>query len=169
MPDPAGYVCRSCGEWHDELPFAYHAPAPATWSPELADDEDSELGEEQCVVRRAHFFVRALIRLPVLDAEQDFEWGVWVSLSDENFLRMSDLWEQEGREAEPPMFGWLSTELPIYTTSTLNLKAMVHMEPVGLRPLVELEPTTHPLSVEQRDGIDLARVQEFAARLLHGA
>ncbi len=168
MGGATGYVCRSCGAWHDDLPFAYHAPAPATWSPELAEDEQSELGEEQCVVRGELYFVRALIRLPVLDAEQEFEWGIWVSLSKDNFSRMSDLWHRPGRETEPPMFGWLSTELPIYAPSTVTLKTMVHVQPVGLRPLVELEPTEHPLPAEQRDGISLARVQEFAERLLHG-
>jgi hypothetical protein len=42
-------------------------------------------------------------------------------------------------------------------------------EPVGQRPLVELEPTDHPLAVEQREGITIARVQEFAELLQHPA
>lgn len=120
------------------------------------------------VVKGEHFFVRALIRLPVLDADHDFEWGVWVSVSEESFLRMSALWEQQRREAEPPIFGWLSTDVPIYAPSTLNLAAMVYTQPVGLRPLAQLEASEHPLTVEQHDGIRLTRVQEFAERLLHG-
>jgi len=43
----------------------------------------------------------------------------------------------------------------------------VHTQPVGVRPVVELEPTDHPLAVEQRTGITVARVQEFAEQLLH--
>jgi hypothetical protein len=42
------------------------------------------------------------------------------------------------------------------------------MQPVGLRPHVELEPTEHPLAVEHREGISIGRVQEFAERILHG-
>ncbi len=129
---------------------------------------ERQLGSDQCVIKNKHFFIRGLIRLPVLDADQDFEWGVWVSLSRDNFERASGLWETEGREAEPPYFGWLSSELRPYEPSTLNLKTNVHTQPVGLRPLVELEPTDHPLAVEQREGITLARVQEFAEILLHG-
>ncbi|WP_412543093.1 DUF2199 domain-containing protein [Longispora sp. K20-0274] len=72
-----------------------------------------------------------------------------------------------GREAEPPYFGWLSTELGLYTPSTINLKTNLHTRPVGQRPLIELEPTDHPLAVEQRCGITRARVQEFAESLLH--
>jgi hypothetical protein len=120
------------------------------------------------VIKNEHFFIRGLIRLPVLDADASYEWGVWVSLSRASFERASELWETEGREAEPPYFGWLSTELPPYQPSTLNLKTSVQTQPVGLRPLVELEPTDHPLAVEQREGITLARVQEFAELLLHG-
>jgi hypothetical protein len=164
-----GYQCRCCGEWHDELPFAYHAMQPDYWSPELADDDGSWLADEVCVIGDEHFFVRGLIRLPVTDADDDFDWGVWVSLSRDNFARMTEVWDLEGRESEPPMFGWLSVELPAYGPSTLNLKTMVHTQPVGVRPLIELEPTDHPLAVEQRDGITVARVQALAEQLLHGA
>lgn len=63
--------------------------------------------------------------------------------------------------------GWLSTELPLYQPSTLSLKTRVHTQAVGQRPLVELEPADHPLAVEQRTCITLARVQEIAETLLH--
>ena len=67
------------------------------------------------------------------------------------------------------MFGCLTTELPIYPVSTLSLKTNVRTRPVGERPLIELEPTDHPLAVEQREGITLARVIEIAERVLHDA
>jgi hypothetical protein len=60
------------------------------------------------------------------------------------------------------MFGWLATAIAGYRPSTLGLKTNVHTQPVGERPLVELEPTDHPLAVQQRDGISLARAQEIA-------
>lgn len=89
------------------------------------------------------------------------------SLSGANFERVHSLWTTPGREQEPPYFGWLSTELALYDPTTLQLKTHVHTQPVGQRPLIELEPTDHPLAVEQRTGITLARVQEFAETLLH--
>lgn len=52
--------------------------------------------------------------------------------------------------------------------STINLKTNVHTRPIGERPLVELEPTEHPLAVEQRTGITRDRVREIAEALLHG-
>ena len=58
------------------------------------------------------------------------------------------------------------TEIPIYQPTTLSLETHVHTQPVGARPLVELEHTDHPLAVEQRTGITVARVQQIAEALL---
>ncbi|MFF0296871.1 hypothetical protein ACFYS8_16970 [Kitasatospora sp. NPDC004615] len=38
---------------------------------------------------------------------------------------------------------------------------------MGQRPLIELEPTDHPLTVEQRAGITRDRVREIAEAVLH--
>jgi hypothetical protein len=167
MSDGHGYACARCGRWHDDLPFGYGAPAPAYWRDELELDPHSQLGEEQCVIEGEHFFVRGRVCVAVTDTDELFEWGVWVSLSEDDFLRMSELWDSEGREAEEPVFGWLSSDLPIYEPSTLGLETTVRTQPVGVRPLVELWACDHPLAIEQRDGISLARVQEFAETLLH--
>ena len=35
---PTSWRCSACGELHDELPFSYHSPAPASWEPELEHD-----------------------------------------------------------------------------------------------------------------------------------
>lgn len=167
MTTDLGYTCTCCGERHGELPFAYGAPAPAVWHDGLAGEPGTVLEPERCVIGREHFFLRGRLVLPVLDAEEDFEWGVWVSVSKDNFFRAEELWDDPDRVAEPPTFGWLTTELPGYEPGTLNLKTNLHQRPPGERPLVELEPTAHPLAVEQRTGITLVRVQAIAEMLLH--
>ncbi|WP_405585069.1 DUF2199 domain-containing protein [Streptomyces sp. NBC_01190] len=43
--------------------------------------------------------------------EDVFSCGVWVSLSKDNFTRALEMWNTEGREAEKPYSGRLSTEL----------------------------------------------------------
>jgi hypothetical protein len=45
---------------------------------------------------------------------------------------------------------------------------MLHNRPAGQRPLVELEPTHHPLSVEQRSGITTERLFDLSSLILHG-
>jgi hypothetical protein len=163
------YVCARCGEVHEALPFAYGAAAPAYWTEETAALEGSVLGEEQCIIGPDGFFVRGRIVLPVLDADDDFEWGVWVSLSEESFERTGELWETPGREAEPPYFGWLSTELaPAYPSTLPDLAADLITRPVGERPVVVLHDADHLLVREQQRGITVTRVQEIAETLLHG-
>ncbi|MFF7588407.1 DUF2199 domain-containing protein [Kitasatospora purpeofusca] len=129
---------------------------------------DSELTPNQCVIKGREFYVHGLIEIPVRDTGETFSWGVWVSLGEPNFARAHDLWEDPAREQEPPYFGWLVTELPVYPQSTLLLKTHVLTRAVGLRPLIELEPTDHPLAVEQREGITAERVRALADQLLGG-
>lgn len=165
-----GYKCSTCEEFHEGLPFSYGSPAPALWF-EIPEDERDDrvlLSSDQCVIDEEHFFILGQLEIPVLDAENDlFSWNVWVSLSEKKFVRMSELWETDGRESEPPYFGWLSTALPCYPEPTLNLKTNVHTRPVGQRPFIELEPGDHPLAIEQARGITMRRVQEIAERVLH--
>lgn len=168
---PAGFDCAGCGQHHSTMPLAFHSPAPVNWllDEDLPREADNELTSDQCVIRGVEFYVRGLVQIPVRNDDRVFEWGVWVSLSRDNFMRTADLWDVAGRESEPPMFGWLSTALPTYTPSTVNLRTMVHTREVGLRPIVELEATDHPLAREQKDGISVAELEQRAARLLHGS
>lgn len=163
-----GFSCRTCGEYHAELPMCLGPDAPAFWYslPEGERDARALLSSDQCIIDEEYFFVRGRVVLPV-DGVDSFVWLVWVSLSAENFRRMGELWETEGREAEPPYFGWLQSYLP-YDVPTLNLKTAVHTMPLGERPLIEIQSEEHPLATEQAYGISMARVQEIVERALHG-
>ncbi|NOU20411.1 MAG: DUF2199 domain-containing protein [Methyloglobulus sp.] len=165
----AGFVCTTCGKYHNEIPMCFGANAPALWL-SMSDDERSsraELSSDQCVVNGEHFFILGRILLPVIDGSEPFVWLAWVSLSEKNFLRASELWETQGRESEPPYFGWLQSALP-YEPTTLSLKTNVQTMPVGERPLITIEPSNHPLSIEQQHGITMARVQKIAEAAFHG-
>jgi hypothetical protein len=149
--------------------MCFGAAAPALWLalPEAEREARGELTSDQCVLDGKHFFVLGRILLPVIDGPGPFAWLAWVSLSEKSFLRTCELWENEGRESEPAFFGWLQSALP-YTPSTLSLKTSVQTMPVGERPTITLEATDHPLSLEQRHGITMARVQQIAEAALHG-
>ncbi|MCY0925713.1 DUF2199 domain-containing protein [Streptomyces sp. H27-H1] len=166
--DP-GFTCSSCGERHTELPMSYSAAAPDVWNAGFEADADSMLSSDQCVIKGHHFFIRGMIEIPVIGSTDIFSWGVWVSLSRDDFTRALDVWNAEGREAEKPYFGWLSTELALYSEGTADLKTNAHTRPVGKRFSIELEPTGHPLAVEQRTGITRERVREIAMAVLHPA
>lgn len=164
----AGFHCQRCGQFHEELPMAYGAPAPIYYY-QVDETERStrcELYQEHCVIDDQFYFIRGCLEIPVIDSDQVFDWGVWCSLSRESYQMVFDSWNSEDRTALQPLFGWLSTSIPFYE-ETVNLKSLVHIRSVGIRPFVELEPTNHPLAVEQRQGITLDRIREIAERMLH--
>lgn len=163
-----GFFCGTCGKYHPGLPmeFGFDQPTIFLTIPEEERDTRCDLTSDLCVVDEQHFFIRGCLEIPVIDGNGPFIWGVWTSLSQANFKRVIELWETEGRETEPPYFGWFSNSLPLYP-ETLHLKTNIHTRPVGERPFIELEPTDHLLAVEQREGITMARVREIAAALLH--
>ncbi len=158
----------ACGEHHPGLPmsFAADAPAPYYWLPEEERAARVDLTPDVCVIDGGEFYVRGVLEIPILGTEELFVWGVWASLSEQSYRRTLELWDDEGRENEPPYFGWLCTDLPVYL-DTLSLKTLVHERPVGARPFVELEPTDHPLAVEQREGITPDRAREISHTVMH--
>jgi hypothetical protein len=137
----------------------------------LTDEERqrSQLSSDQCVITThdgTSFYVRACLDIPVRGTARAFSWGVWCSLSEKSFRAMAAHWEDPRRVGLGPFFGWLCTPIPTYP-DTMYLKTMVHQRAVGLRPLVELEPTEHPLAVHQREGIEPGELKSIVIELLH--
>lgn len=161
------FTCSRCGQLHD-LPMSIAFEAPVYWYgiPEAERPRRAVLDGELCVIDNHHYFIKGRLCIPVHESPDQFAWVVWVSLSETSFQHALAAWEQPGRENEPPYFGWLSSEVPGYP-STRNLKTHVHTRPLGERPTIELEPTDHPLAVEQRTGVSLTRVHEMIAAALH--
>jgi hypothetical protein len=51
---------------------------------------------------------------------------------------------------------------------TVNLKANIHTRAAGVSPLVELEPTEHPLAIALRQGISKEDCEGLVLKLRHG-
>ena len=167
MSQPLRFTCSSCGDVHEGLPdVGYQAPVHYFDVPEDERDSRARLRGDFCVIDDEFYFIRTVLLVPVQDTADDFGWGVWSSLSEQNFHRYVDLYDSGSVTGEGPYFGWLSNELPLYP-DTLNLKVRVHLQDGGMRPLLELEPTDHPLAVDQRDGIAHDRAVQMAGELLH--
>ena len=149
------FKCDRCGELHD-IP-AYHADrTDQYWDvPEQKRDSDVFLTSDSCVIADRFFFIHGCLEIPVVGANHHFTWGVWVSLSKDNFLLWEDNYEEPVRRHVGPFFGWLCTRIPIYP-DTLLLKTSVYLRDNGIRPRIVLEPTEHPLAVEQAEGDNVA-------------
>jgi hypothetical protein len=161
-----GYHCTVCGNLHEEpdLPdLGMEFPDPYLDVPEQERDERTEHSSETCIVRDEdgeHYFIRGVILVPVHGQEEPFGIGVWVSQSRQNFARYL------ANEAMAPTFGWLCNRIDFYSPTTYLLKTRVHFQEGGRRANIELEPTEHPLAVDQREGISLPRAWEIVHRYL---
>jgi hypothetical protein len=161
------FVCRCCGATHEGLAdLAFEAPFYYYTVPEPERERRCTLTSDTCAIDDRDFFVRGCLEIPIVDHDTPFAWGAWCSLSQLNFQRYLELLDEAHRSPVGPFFGWLSVQIPSYP-DTLRLKVMAHLLDHGTRPRFELEPTEHPLAVEQRDGITLARLREIYEANLH--
>jgi hypothetical protein len=103
------------------------------------------------------------LALPIIGSrDASFRFGVWSSLSAKNFRIYATLFGRWTIPESDPRFGWHSNRLTGFP-DTLSLKCYVHPGQLPQRALIELEPTDHPLVVEQRDGISFDRLLEIYA------
>ena len=157
------YKCHTCNDWHVGLPSpsAPH-PYPYVLVPEAERGARCTLTPDQCVVDGTEFYVRASLAIHVHEAGDPLLYGVWVSLSAEDYHRFSMLLDDRARQPGESFFGWLCTPLSGYP-DTLLLKTYIHVQAWPNRPLVELQPTAHPLSLDSHNGISVERALELVA------
>lgn len=149
------FHCPTCDDEHEGLPdVGMLAPDPYLAIPEAERAARTTFTEDRCTVRDEdgeHYFVRGIMLIPVHGQEEDFGVGVWVSQSRANYERYAR------NEEMAPTSGWLVNEMAHYHEPTFLLRARVHFSAGNERPTIELEPSDHPLAVEQRMGISLER------------
>jgi len=129
-----------------------------------------KLGSDLCLIKHnegTDYFIRTILEIPIHGIEEPFTWGVWVSLSEKSYARYAETYDNpvEG----DGFFGWLCNRLPSYP-DTLALATDVHVQLGGLRPTLHLhhgDADEHPLVIDQRQGISIARAQEIAELISH--
>src|SRR5690348_16292323 len=92
LGDMAGvfaYTCTCCGKRHEGSPsFGFDAPhqyASLSAEQKLAM---GELSSDLCTITHngeVDRFIRTVLEIPIVGAQDPFMWGVWVSLSDKSY------------------------------------------------------------------------------------
>lgn len=163
------FRCAICNDVHRGVPtFGFDAPAIAKQIPEAERDKRVALGTDDCIVDRERFLVRGCLEIPVDGESSPFVWVVWVEISRSDFERWSDAFYLEKRDDIGPFTGYLGSVLPCYP-DTFNLSVLLYLRNNGVRPLVQVSQSSHPLHAEQRNGISHDRLAEIYAAALHGA
>ncbi|HEY4356552.1 MAG TPA: DUF2199 domain-containing protein [Acidobacteriaceae bacterium] len=163
----AGFTCSVCGESHLlSLSYSFKFPLALAAIPEEERDARVVWTPDQCVIDNKDFYLRGRIPVPIHGLEEPFIWGVWAEVSPKNFIRTNELWNTEGREAEPAFAGYLNSELLPYG-NTVDLELSVQTQSVGRRPHFTVSDPNHPLAIEQHTGISLERIERIAEQVLH--
>ncbi|HET9364396.1 MAG TPA: DUF2199 domain-containing protein [Candidatus Angelobacter sp.] len=168
------WKCGHCDVWHSGPCLDFGYDEPHHWTKEHGEASRKHkllpgwskkrnstfLTEDYCAIDDEYFFVRGLIHLPIIGAAETLRWGVWGSLSRDNFNKLREQEDSQSRTELPAMFSWLSNKIPEYP-DTLNLKMYAHIQEPGTRPFFFLQATEHPLSREYHKGIAPERVREI--------
>lgn len=153
------YRCSVCEELHDDLPdICFDKPDPWWGIPAGERDARIELTPDTCIIDEEEYFIRGVLEIPILDYPESFGFGVWVSQKRENFYTYL---KHPDSASIGPFFGWLCTEMSFYEPSTWLLKTEAHFPGGSERPRIRMEPTDHPLAIDQRQGITLAKAWEI--------
>ena len=144
---------------------------PAGWA-QLDEDTQrhSFLDSDFCVIARPgadhERYILGLLRLPVVETEAEFQWIVWLSVSEPSWHAYRAGFGI-GTYSEPGCVAYLMHEIPDFEGS-LGLPVDVWFQPDGLRPLVALHDGDHPLVKAQSEGIDMPQIERWAARMHRG-
>ena len=161
------YKCSCCGIVYDELPLCFGSEYPDYYFsvPPEEREERIELDESWCVVDKAHFFHRGRLTIPITDHNSDLIFNVWTSISQENFCKRMELWEDPKRTAEAPYFGWLQTIVPTYT-DTLNIKTIAIEQSPGHIPEITSTEEGHKLTIDQQNGISYQTAKKIVDEIM---
>jgi hypothetical protein len=163
--DALRFTCSCCNaDQRGLMDLVKKLPDPIFLIPENERAQRTKIGSDLCVLDSEHFFVRAVLYLPIREADDCFCFGVWGTLAQNNF----DTYYAEFENRQPefgPFFSWLCSSLPPY--DSWGLASDMIFLPGNRRPVIQLHEADHPLVAAQRDGISLEEVKQIYAAWGH--
>lgn len=166
------WTCACCGQRKRGVPhLGFDAPIHHSWA-EQGDQDFKVLNKnsDTCTMEidgQLCYFVRGVLFLPVLGAEDGFGFGVWSTLGEASFKRYVESISDHDQSRIGPLFGYLANRLPFYP-DTLNLELDVLAQDGGKRPILRIrdEHEGHPLHKDQAEGLDADRFAELLSQIM---
>jgi len=161
------YKCSECGKEHLEWPaLAFNSPVNYHNLSDREKDEIGKLDSDFCEIRyedQTDQFIRVMLTQKVKDACETLEYGLWISLSEKNYLDYKDNFNNPNHETG--YFGWLCSNIPEYG-DTSSIPCDVMTKKGNERPeIFPHEDFDHPFVRDYYDGISkqhaLKRINEM--------
>lgn len=161
--------CATCGEEHDLLEPTFRRPDVVVALPDSERAARVKESDDLCIVKPAddgggyRFFVRGVLKVPLLDAEGESAWGLWAELSSDDCRTVYDKWTDPDQTQVPPMPALIANRVPGYP-DTVGLPALLRLTGPTTRPELTLDAASvHPFALECRQGVCVHRVMEWLA------
>jgi hypothetical protein len=160
------YFCSICGKEHDALlrDMAYHRPGDYfDIPPEECSQRvwfDSKANPDLCVIDGSRFYLRGVLSMPIRGEGDEFRWGTWARVEEQDFRRYYELWDETDVSDEPVFRGYLSGGIRDFADSD-GLEVEIELQSNNQRPRLTVVVETHPLAIAQRDGVTMEDVHAF--------
>ncbi|MBX2844978.1 MAG: DUF2199 domain-containing protein [Saprospiraceae bacterium] len=149
------FKCVECGQVHPEWPaLAFMSPANYNF---LSDQDKSALGKLSSDFCEIHYedqidrFIKGTLTQKVNDTCENLDYGLWVSLSEENYSDYNLNFNNENHETK--YFGWLCSNIPEYG-DTLSIPCDVMTKKGDSRPeIIPHQDFDHPFVIDYYNGI----------------
>jgi hypothetical protein len=163
--------CATCGDDHELLEPTFRRPGAVVALSKKERTQRVKEGDDLCVIRargegdRHRCFIRCVLNVPLLDADGQTAWGLWVELELADFRRIVEAWSDPAQATFPPMQASVANRVPGYP-ETLGLQATIRLTGPTTRPSLTLDDSSfHPFAVECRSGVCTHRVMEWLAEM----
>ena len=163
-------ICAECGHEHplDELELTFRRPDVVAALESVERDSRVQENRDLSVLDGKQFFIRALLPLPVAEREAPYNIGLWVQVSQSDFERVYELWDEEEQAQEPAFAATIANDIP-NQPPTCGLAAALSLTGPETRPVLTLGQTEHPLVGEQNRGITAHRAAQYSSLFAHSA
>ena len=128
---------------------------------EREKNEIAEISEDFCIIHypeQTDRFIRTIFSIPVHDTCETFDYGIWVSLSQESFEDYQNNFKIE--TIERTYFGMICNEIIDYSVTTLGLHVNVQVRKGGIRPEILPHQAGHQLIKDWENGISIEEAEK---------
>ena len=163
------FKCPQCGQIHSGWPaLTFDSPSPFY---DLTDEEKNniaEIGTDFCIINhpeQTDRFIRVTMTQKVNNSEENLDYGIWVSLSEENFNDYYNNFDNDTHEMQ--YFGWICSRIPDYD-SCESIPTTVITQKGNQRPKIfPHENFNHNLVKDFYEGISAHEAQRRVDEMLN--
>ena len=130
-------TCSECGSSHSDWPaLAFNSPNNYHQLTDQEKEDITQISTDFCLIHysdQIDRFIRVNLFQKIIDSDEELNYGLWVSLSEESYLDYEENFDNENHQVE--YFSWLCSYISEYE-STISIPMTVVTQPGNARPII---------------------------------